>query len=268
LITSETQINDATTAALEAFVALCDGDTQKLASIRAMIEAQKAELEREQAQIKQQFASARNRSERRAAVDHAEQLAQKADAIRSDLLKVDEELEVLTKARENAISRASSRLILPYGDATGYCACYSRKLQRLAVIASQIAAQQAIYAANAAALAAARATIHRYYRYAGGAVITVLIFLFVIFGTGGAGVNAAIVAGVVLVIALLALFLYLLSLRLAMSAALRQQALLMLMYYRLQQIPTCVKAPDDEDDDDWYQYFFDWLEHPKTISGG
>ena len=77
-----------------------------------------------------------------------------------------------------------------------------------------------------------------------------------------------LVAVLIVAIALAALLLYMLSLRAAMLAALRQIAVLTLLYYRLQQIPTCVKAPNTTGDEEWFHWFFDWVEKGGTTGGG
>ncbi len=264
-ITADSQISDAISTALEALVANLDGDAQKLADMKARVEAHKVALEQERDDIQRLVNAADSWSDRRDVVTAAEQAEKNADAVRKELLKTAEDMDALASGWQMALAKGTNRLIRPFTDTTGYCSCYDRKKQLLAAIDTHIATQQSIYGSNLAAFASVRSMVIQYYQYAAGGGFGILVTIWVYFGVGSlAALQATLVFLIVIAIALAALLLYVMSLKSNMLAAQRQLALLVLLYYRVQRIPTCVKAPAAMTDAEWLEWFWEQLDKADT----
>jgi hypothetical protein len=266
-ITSESQIKDPVTRSLEAALLVLTSDQTRIDAVRNQIETRLTELQREMNEIEGDANAATDRHERSVVSDHATRANERAKQIADELGIVMDELDAMVARWQTAIAAASSRLIIPYADVVGYCACYDRKKQRLAVIGTQIANEQAIYGALLAQFNGVRATVlanaMNIKNWTGGLVGLAILFAWLWFAFNKTAAIAILIALVVMALALLALILHLLNLQSQMNAAQRRLAALILMYYRLQQISTCRKEDSDADDDsEWFKSFFDRLNDP------
>lgn len=253
-------MSDAVTGSLDALLASLDGDAKRLDELKARIDQYKAELEKEKSELERAFNAANSLNERRAVQRQSEAADKRADEIREELLKIAAQLSTISPGWQQAAAKAAGRLILPFTDITGYCSCYTRKTQVLGTIATQLAAQQAIYAAELAAYNSVYATIlaGNGVRNITGAVFTLLVWVWLGVATGY--LLTTLVALIVIALALAVLVLYIWSIRSRMLAAQRQIALLTLLYYRIQQIPTCQKSPDTQYDETWLDSLLDQIE--------
>jgi uncharacterized FlaG/YvyC family protein len=269
IVTDETKIKDSVTNALEAALLMFDKDQVKIDATKTTLETQRSMLEREKDEIERDAKAAKNRAERQAVAERAERTNERIKKLADEISKITDELEAMNTRWQIAIATGSNRLILPYTDTSGYCACYNRKTQRLAVIATSIANEQANYGAALAQYnsinAAALAYLTDVRNWKGGFVTAAIFAAWFYLGIGETAALAILVGLIVIALALLALNIYMFNLLSRMEAAEKRLAALILMYYRLQQISTCKKEGADADDDSsWFDSLFDWLENPEV----
>jgi hypothetical protein len=263
-VSSESQINDSITRALEAALLMMEGDQVEISSAKATYETQKTLLETEKSEIERDIKAAKDRRERRAVMERAEKTNARMKKLADEIQTLMDKLDAMTARWQTAIATGSNRLILPYSDASGYCACYNRKTQRLAVIATQIATEQAKFGAALMQYTAIRASITSYLtdvrNWRGGILTLIIVAAWIYLGMSQAAINTIGVGLIILALALFALLIHGINLVSQMDAAEKRLAGLVLMYYRLQQISTCKKQGSDAQDDfDWYHWLFDWL---------
>ncbi len=267
-VTAESQINDAITSALEAALLMMDRDQIEIDAAKTTLEVQKTLLETEKIEIDRDIKAAKNRTERRAVLERAEKTNERIKKLADEIQSVTDKLDAMATRWQTAIATGTNRLVLPYADTTGYCECYNRKKQRLAVIAAQIATEQAKFAAAMMQYNATRASIMSYLtdvrNWRGGILTLIIVAAWIYLGMSQAAINTIGIGLIILALALYAVLIYAINLVSQMDAAEKRLTALVLMYYRLQQISTCKKQGSDAQDDcDWYKWLFDWLEKPK-----
>lgn len=268
-VSSESQINDSITRTLEAALLMMDGDRVEIDAAKATFETQKTLLETEKSEIERDVKAATNSSERRAVIERAEKTNERIKKLADEIQTITDKLDAMTARWQTAIATGTNRLMLPYSDTTGYCECYDRKKQRLAVIAAQIGTEQAKFATALMEYNAMRATVMSYLtdvrNWKGGILTLIIVAAWIYLGMSQAAINAISVGLFIIALALFAVLIRAINLVAQMDAAEKRIAALVLMYYRLQQISTCKKEGSDaEDDSPWYDWFFDWLEKPEV----
>lgn len=145
-------------------------------------------------------------------------------------------------APQVAVSRLTSRLIIPYAATGGYCSCYQRKQQVLAAIASQLAAEQARHGALLVQYNTYKAQVYPDLKFTFTIASGFVIFMFVYFGVG-VGLASVLVTELVVVLILIAMIIDVLNMQADLLASEAKIATLALGYYRIQQIPACTPAP-------------------------
>lgn len=266
-IASESQVKDPVTRSLEAALLVLTSDQTRIDAVRNEIETRRSELQREKTEIEGDANAATDRHERSAVSDHATRANERAKQIADELGVLMDELDGMLARWQTAVATGSGCLIIPYADVVGYCACYDRKKQRLAVIGTQIANEQAIHGASLVQFNAVRATVLadavNIKTWTGGLVGLAILFAWLWLAFNKTAAIAILVTLIVIALALLASILHVLNLQSQMNASQRRLAALILMYYRLQQISTCRKEDSDADDDsEWFKSFFDRLNNP------
>jgi hypothetical protein len=266
-VSSESQINDSITRALEAALLKMEGDQVEIDTAKVTLETQKTLLETEKSEIERDIKAAKDRSGRRAVMERAEKSNARIKKLADEIQTLMDKLDAMTARWQTAIATGSNRLILPYSDTSGYCACYNRKTQRLAVIAAQIASEQAKFGALMQ-YNAIRANITSYLtdvrNWRGGILTLIIVAAWIYLGMSQAAIDTIGVGLIILALALFALLILGITLVSQMDAAEKRLVALVLIYYRLQQISTCKKQGSDAQGDfDWYDWLFDWLEKPK-----
>jgi hypothetical protein len=241
-ITSDVQVKDANTAGGDAAIAQLSGDKQTLAQLKTQLEARKAEIERDKADLDATFRNATNRAQRRAAVDKSEAIAKKYEHLNDELRNVMDQITATGVAPQVAVSRLTSRLIIPYAATGGYCSCYQRKQQVLAAIASQLAAEQARHGALLVQYNTYKAQVYPDLKFTFTIASGFVIFMFVYFGVG-VGLASVLVTELVVVLILIAMIIDVLNMQADLLASEAKIAALALGYYRIQQIPSCTPAP-------------------------
>jgi hypothetical protein len=241
-ISSDVQVQDANTVGGDAAIAELSDDKQKLASLKAQLDARKAEIERDKAALDAAFRNATNRAQRRAAVDMSEAIAKKYEHLSDELRKVMDQIAATGVGAQVAVNRLSSRLIIPYAAAGGYCSCYQRKQQVLAAIASQLTAEQARSGVLLAQYNAYKVRVYPDLRFTFTIASGFVIFMFVNFGIM-VGLASALVTSLVIVIILLAMIIDTVNMQDALVDSEAKIGSLTLGYYRIQQIPVCLPAP-------------------------
>ena len=266
-ISDEAQANDPITAALNAALVMMTDDETKIEAAKTKLKARKTDLEREKREIERDANAATNRSQRQGASDRADKANQAIKKLADELTAITDELDAMIARWQTATSTASSKLIKPYADASGYCACYDRKKQRLAVIAAQISSEQAVYGNLLSQYSAIRATVLTAVTdvkiWTGSLLTGAILYAWIYFAFSQVAAIAILVALIIIALALLALIIHVLVLQSQMAASLRRLTALILMYYRLQNISTCQKDDSTGDDDsEWFEWFQGWLEKP------
>jgi hypothetical protein len=158
-VSDEAQVKDAITAAVEAALVMMTDDETKIAAEKIRLQARKSDLEREKADIERDAKGAQNKTQRQAISDRADKANESIKKLANEITAITDELDAMVARWQSATSTASNRLIIPYADVAGYCACYDRKKQRLAVIAGQITTEQAVYANLLTQYAAIKANV-------------------------------------------------------------------------------------------------------------
>jgi hypothetical protein len=136
-ITNESQIKDAITRSLEGALLVFAGDENQITAIKTRLEKHIAELQEEKSDIERDASAAADRHERSTAADRATRANERAKQIADEVDGVMDELAAMNTRWQTAVATGTARLIIPYADVVGYCPCYDRKKQRLAVIAGQ-----------------------------------------------------------------------------------------------------------------------------------
>jgi hypothetical protein len=228
-VTAESQIN-----ALEADLLMMDRDQIEIDAAKATLETQKTLLETEKSEIERDIKAAKNRSERRAVMERAEKTNERIKKLADEIQSVTDKLDAMATRWQTAIATGSNRLILPYTDTSGYCACYNRKTQRLAVIAAQIATEQAKFAAAMMQYNATRASIMSYLtdvrNWTGGILTLIIVAAWIYLGMSQAAINTITIGLIILALALYAVLIYVINLVSQMDAAEKRLAALVLMY--------------------------------------
>ena len=259
-VTSASEVKDSVTRGLEAAILMLAHDQNRIDAVKAKLETEKSNLEREKSDIEREAHAAKDRTERRAVEDHANKTNEKIKKLADELSSALDELDAMTMRWQTAVSTGSSRLMIPYSDASGYCACYDRKKQRLALLAGRISAEQATYAALLAQYNTLKASILpvllNVKTWATGLVSLAILLAWLWFAFNEAALIAILVGLIVVALALLGLIMQVVSLQSQMDASQRRLALLILIYYRLQRISTCQKEQAElEDEWDWFEQF-------------
>ena len=266
-ISDEAQVNDPVTASLAAALVMLTDNATRIEAIKTRLTTQKADLEREKAEIERDAKAAKNRQERKAAGARADKANGKIRTMADELNAITAELDAMMAGWRTAIATGSNKLIIPYSDPGGYCACYTRKQQRLILIANRITNEQAVYANAQARYNAIRAivltAISDVKVWTGTFLSAVVLYAWFYFAFNETGALIILVALIVIAVALLVTLIDMVTLASEMDASQRRLAALVLMYYRLQKISTCKKKDQPGDDDsDWFEWFGGWLENP------
>jgi hypothetical protein len=266
-VTDESQVADTVTRTLEAALLMMSGDDTRIQTTLTTLKSRKADLQRIKDELERDTRAATNRAQRRSVVERAEKENDAIKRLADEMDTLMDELDAMTSRWQTAIATGSGRLILPYTDAGGYCACHDRKKQRLAVIAAQIATEQATYGNLRAQYSAIRAAVLGYLtdirNWAGGLVTAAIVAAWIYLGIGETALLGILVALIVIALALFALVIHVATLISQMDATERRLAAAILMYYRLQKISTCEKTdPSAGDDSGWFEWYFDWLDKP------
>jgi multidrug efflux pump subunit AcrA (membrane-fusion protein) len=262
LITKPEDVNDALTAEAELSLVAMDADDTRLRQLTTQLETRKRDLEREKQDIERMLRNASGYSERKAAVARAKDLDARLSNLDSELRAILDELDVLERRWKWAVNRVSSRLILPYADPNGYCACYTRKVNRLSAVASMFAREQAIIAAVTAEMNAIRVQLQIGFlqftnlKLANTLAASLTILMFLLTGSLLTAILTLLVGLAAISIGLFILMLHKMTLTARSLAAQRRLLKLFLLYYRLQQIPTC--RPPQPEDLEWL-LFWQWL---------
>lgn len=240
-ITNATQVDDAITRGAEVALGNLGSDIQRVGEITRQLEARKADLERERSELERDANAADSMSERRAVVERERAIARRYERLGDELTAVVDELEALGNPAQVAVAPLSAALVIPYSDATGYCACYQEKLRQLSALAAQITAELATLATATAAYNAARTIILPKLRVTFTIAFGVLILVFVILGVAAGLVIGAFLALMFTAITVVALAIQLGTRRAAVLQSRVRLYKLWLSYYRIQQIPTCIQ---------------------------
>jgi len=272
-ITNESQIKDAITRSLEGALLVFAGDENQITAIKTRLEKHIAELQEEKSDIERDASAAADRHERSTAADRATRANERAKQIADEVDGVMDELAAMNTRWQTAVATGTARLIIPYADVVGYCPCYDRKKQRLAVIAGQIAGEQAVYAALLAQSNAIRTTVltsgTNIKNWTGGLVGFAILLAWLWFAFNKTAATVILVSLIVIALALLALLVRIVALQAEMNASQRRLTALVLIYYRLQQISTCRREDLEADEDgEWFKSFFDWMNDPLPQPGG
>ncbi len=160
------------------------------------------------------------------------------------------EIDGLGTSYITAATTISSALVMPYSDSTGYCKCYTAKLADLTRLSTAIAAELATHTAAVAALNAAKTAVFPKLKFTLTIAIGAVLIVFIILGFWAGLAIAAFVSLMFIAITVVGL---------AIQMGVRKNAVLVsriallklwLSYYRIQQIPTCVKNVDEDCDED------------------
>lgn len=240
-ITSHIQVHDANTAGGDSAIAQLSGDKQKLAQLKTQLEARKAEIERDKADLDAAFHTATNRTQRRAAVDKSKAIAKKYEHLNDELRNAMDQITAMGAGAQVAVNKLSSRLIIPYMATGGYCSCYQRKQQVLAAIASQLAAEQARHGVLLARYNAYRAQVYPDLKFTFTIASAFVIFMFVYFELM-VGLASVLVTELVIVLVLIAMIIDVVNMQADLLDSEARIAALTLGYYRIQQIPACTSA--------------------------
>jgi hypothetical protein len=258
-ISDESQVQDAVTRDAEnAILALADEDA-KLDAVKARLDARKAELERDRDEFQRAVGEARSRAGRQRVIDLERAYESKYRNLNAELLATVAELDAIGQGPQAIVARLSNRVVIPYSSATGYCACYQRKRDRLAALGRQIAAEQTAVGAAQTRYNAYKAQLLPELKIVFSVATTFVIFGYLLFGfpTGHVILLLTVIAVAILV---LAMVIDLVLLRAAIEASRTRLAKLFLAYYRVQQISTCrVPPPRDEEEEDGDEAFWERL---------
>ena len=270
VVTDESQIKDSTTRDLEAAVLNFSKDRARIDTIKDELQTQKDFLEHEKNEIERDTKTATNMSQRRALAQRASRTEDKIKQMADELARVNDELDAMLVRWQAAIATGSGKLITPYVDAGGYCACYDRKKHRLAVIATQISNEQAVYANLLAQLSPIRSAVLTAFNdvriWRGSILTAIIVGVWIYLGISEAAALAILIGLIIVALALAALIAYVASLVSLMNASQARLAALILMYYRLQWISTCEKMSGaGHSDAGWFKWLFDWVDKPKVL---
>jgi hypothetical protein len=241
-ITTEADVDDAVTRSTEAAIAQLQGDVARLTQIRNVLQAKKAQLEKERSDLEQQSQAATNRAERQAVIDQQRAIAAKHANLSAEITGYVNEIDGLGTSYVTAATTISTAIVLPYSDPAGYCACYQAKLADLNRLSGLITTEMATLAAATASLNAAKTAVVPKLKFTLTVATGVVLIVFIILGFW---------AGLAIAAFLSLMFVALTVVGLAIQLGVRQNARLVsriallgywLSYYRVQQVPTCLKA--------------------------
>jgi len=257
IVTTETQINDSLTAELQTAIAEADADIAQLDIYQSRAEQLKADAEREQRDAENAVNGANSYSARKQAVAEVEEGVNRSKARRDEFRQLTDDTSGIGEKYVPAIDRGFNRLLIPYSDPNGYCACYQRKVNRLATLATRIATDQTtLTSLQTTTLPTAKSRV----------LASLLTLVFPVFTGLFLGVQLLLaylglisLGTLVPIAAALALFaamviiaasvLYLLYVTRQIVNTRKRLLQLILMYYRIQQISTCRKVESEEDED-------------------
>jgi hypothetical protein len=243
LIANEADIDDAVTRSTEAAIAQIEGDAARVEAIRTTLEARKAELEKARNDLEQEAQRASSMADRKALVDHQRAIAAKYANLSAEITGYVNEIDALGNSYITAATTISKAIVQPYTDPAGYCACYQAKLADLNRLSGLITTEMATMAAATASLNAAKTAVFPKLKFTLTVAIGAVLIVFIIMGFWPGLALAALVSSMFVAITVAGL---------AIQFAVHRHALLTsrvallgywLSYYRVQQVPTCVKAP-------------------------
>jgi hypothetical protein len=249
LITDESQVSDAFTDELYHVIQTIDEDIAKIDRARAALEQEKQEIEREQRDLQQQVAQSKGFASGRQVLEKLQQEMDRVTQRRDDLQRRIDDLTTIIN-RPDSIRSAKARLIIPFFDPSGYCACYQAKKARLAALATQIDDEQAHldillnvtwpHAQQIVKLS----LIALFVPATVGIFILVKLAVFLLF-SGPLAVFDVVLTALAVVAALLVIvgaMIYAYIVAAQISASRKRLIQLILQYYRIQRISTCQKG--------------------------
>lgn len=268
-ITDEAQIVDGITQGVDAEIAALDDEKQTVENNKAALVQRKLRLEQEQRQLEAQFNSASGIGDRRRVIRRARRVLQQAKQERQRLRQEIDDTRAIIDRPSAAVDIARTRLRIPYRDPAGDCACHTRKQDRLDTLAAQLVMWD-IELANVKGLLQATLGASQ---TAWTAAIVPIIGLFaaliaiVWFGVGFAALILPVVAFILVVIVIMTLQLRLYDLSNRMIDIKRIIAVIVLTYYRVQQVPVCqIATPEQEDGyDEWWEWWKPWFFAPPEL---
>ncbi len=274
LVTSPQGVNDAVTHDADLAVVSMAADSTRLDELHARLETRLQDLERQKREIEDAAATAGGFFERRAVVDRAQRLHDSLLHVDDELRQVVNDLDVLDRTWQWQANAVGILLNRPYFDPAGYCSCYGRKVQRLSTLDAMLAGEQtrinqlmgelnywqAQLTPGFTNFTQAKAMIALF----GLLMFSLGVLGWVLFGTANAAALGALIGLVIFAIALYALVIHVVAVRAALVASRRRLLTLYLLYYRIQQIPTCQHPPLTAGGDSWWEWLLDQL---KDVPG-
>ncbi len=249
-IQSLSQVSDPITHDAELAAVALDNDQAEANRLRQDLERKKADLEREKNDLEQAFNSADSYSERRAVARRIEGMYDRLAKIQPELQQTIADLNTLNARASVRGALIGTYLIVPYSSASGYCACYTEKQNRLAAIASQRAAEVAkltpLFAQRAAigqqvlGLFSSLPNPANIFKITGSLTFVAMLIAFIFLGIKAALI-ALLIGLIVIAIILITMIILLLSIDSQIMAVRQRIVRLDLQYYRLQSISTCVR---------------------------
>ena len=250
LITDPRQVNDGFTAQVEDAIRILRRDEDYFRDLRRRIEEKRRLAEEERRQLQDLADAAEDEEERRVLVRTAEEIVERYEAERDLLQSFVDEVDVRLDQQEPFLLFAYGALMIPYNDPTGYCACYTTKLARLNAINTQITTVGLRLNQLRTSLPTLRkdllaSLLSLTFPVFTGTAYGIKLLIFLLLGAPAPGLFLPIAAAVTLLLAF-AVILYMFHRYVTTATSittLRIRLLgLILSYYRLQQIRTCVQA--------------------------
>ncbi len=254
-ITNNNQVVDGITRNTDAAILRMTADEATIDMEIAKVEQRKQQLENMKRDLDTAFDGANSIGQRRAAIQKGMQAYATANEVNQEAASAAQQAYALTVGWQSAIGAMSTKLIQPYSDPTGYCDCYTTKLDQLAAIDGQISNSRARWNADNAELARYRSHLWNIVKAPATIVTGLGIWAYIIFGWGAALMKAMFVILLVVAIMVIAFLLRLLYLKKRMATLARQLLGLQLIYYRVQSIGTCKKFAGEEQyyENIWWQ---------------
>ena len=248
-VTDEKQIDDAVTRGGEAAIAKTESDKQRVEQIVRDLEARKAQLERERSELERQANDADSRDERRAVVEQQRVLMRRHQNLEAEVRALAAEIDGLGAPAAALVAPLSAALKRPYTDAAGYCACYTEKLARLTALDGQITTETTNLGTVTASYNAARTVVLPKLRITFTLAFVIFLMAFIWLSVGAALVVGAFLALLFTAASVVGLAAQLGTRRSAVFQSRAALYTLWLSYYRVQQIPTCIRDVDVDDDE-------------------
>jgi hypothetical protein len=256
-ISTETQITDTLTRELTTAIADADKDAAQLEIFQTRATQMQADIQRDNQKINEEINNADSYSSRKQAEAATEKAVDDAKKRRDEYRQMVDDSSGIVEKTVLAIDRGFYRLIIPYSNSSGYCACYQRKVKRLAGLASKITTEQTNLntlqnftwptAKNRMVVALGSLVFPAFVGVVMGIKLLLAYLGFVSLGTLLPILAAIALLAAMVIIAATAL--YMLSVAQNIVKTRKRLLRLILLYYRVQQISTCQKHEDDDEGD-------------------